>query len=312
VKNWLWFSDFFSSSEVHLHGFTEHLLEKTTRFQDIDIVDTPFFGRMLIIDGDVQSSEKDEFIYHEAMVHPAMLLHPHPRRVLIMGGGEGATAREVLKHKTVEELYMVDIDEDMIAAAREFLISWHQGAFDDPRMHLIFDDARKVVENFENGSLNVVISDLTEPFEMGPSFPLFTKQFAQVVYDKLDDQGVYVVQSSILRPLIYTMHAAIRRTLQAVFPVVRSYAVYVESFDTPWSFIIASKGKDPMDWTSEELHGAIRERISGELKMYDAESHWHMFYLPKNIRDAIDEPGPILDEEHPIYLTRKGDILPYK
>jgi len=82
-----------------LHGFTEHLLEKTTRFQDIDIVDTPFFGRMLIIDGDVQSSEKDEFIYHEAMVHPAMLLHPHPRRVLIMGGGEGATAREVLKHK---------------------------------------------------------------------------------------------------------------------------------------------------------------------------------------------------------------------
>jgi len=141
-----------------------------------------------------------------------------------MGGGEGATAREVLKHKTVEELYMVDIDEDMIAAAREFLTSWHQGAFDDPRMHLIFDDARKVVENFENGSLNVVISDLT----------------AQVVYDKLDDQGVYVVQSSILRPLIYTMHAAIRRTLQAVFPVVRSYAVYVESFDTPWSFIIAS------------------------------------------------------------------------
>jgi spermidine synthase len=86
----------------------------------------------------------------------------------------------------------------------------------------------------------------------------------------------------------------------------------VESFDTPWSFIIASKGKDPMDWTSEELHGAIRERISGELKMYDAEAHWHMFYLTKNIREAINEPGPVLDEEHPIYLTRKGDILPYR
>jgi len=162
VKNWLWFSDFFSSSEVHLHGFTEHLLEKTTRFQDIDIVDTPFFGRMLIIDGDVQSSEKNSFITKPWFIQPCY-----------------STRIQVLKHKTVEELYMVDIDEDMIAAAREFLISWHQGAFDDPRMHLIF------------------ISDLTEPFEMGPSFPLFTKQFAQVVYDKLDDQGVYVVQSSI-------------------------------------------------------------------------------------------------------------------
>jgi len=84
-------------------------------------------------------------------------------------------------------------------------------------MHLIFDDARKVVENFENGSLNVVISDLTEPFEMGLHFPAFSlSSLPQVVYDKLDDQGVYVVQSSILRPLIYTMHAAIRRTLQAV------------------------------------------------------------------------------------------------
>jgi spermidine synthase len=295
-----------------MHGFTEHVFVKTTPYQEIDIIESPYFGRMLLLDGDVQSSQRDEFIYHEAMVHPAMLLHLNPSRVLIMGGGEGATAREVLRHKTVREVYMVDIDADMIHAAEEYLPSWHQGSFRDSRMHLILDDAKKVINNFDNGSLNVVISDLTEPFEMGPSFPLFTRQFAQVVYDKLDENGVYVLQASILRPLVFTMHAAIRRTVKTVFPVVRSFAVYVESFDTPWSFIIASKGKDPLDWSDEELNRAIDERINGELKMYDAEAHRHMFSLPKNIRQALEQEGPILDEENPIYLTRKGDILPYK
>ncbi|WP_018963546.1 fused MFS/spermidine synthase [Coprothermobacter platensis] len=312
MKNWLWFSDNFSPSEIHMHGFTGHVFEKTTQFQELDIVNSPYFGRMLILDGDVQSSEKDEFIYHEAMVHPAMLLHPDPKNVLIMGGGEGATAREVLKHKSVEKLYMVDIDEDMIDAAKKYLPSWHQGAFDDPRMHLVLEDARKVVGNFEDGALNVIISDLTEPFEMGPSFPLFTKQFAQIVYNKLDNDGIYVLQASILRPLVYTMHAAIRRTLKLVFPIVRSYAVYVESFDTPWSFIIASKGKDPMDWNDEDLDKAIEQRIQGELKMYDSQAHWHMFCLPKNIRHALEKDGPVLDEENPVYLTRKGDIIPYE
>lgn len=310
MKNWLWFFDAFAPSEIHLHGYTYHLLSKKTKYQELDIIESPFYGRMLLLDGDVQSGLKDEYIYHEALVHPAMLLHPNPEKVWILGGGEGATAREILKHKTVKELYMVDIDPEMVDAAREHLKEWHQGAFDDPRMHLIIDDAKKVVEQLPSGAANVIISDLTEPYDMGPSFPLFTKQFMKTIYDRLDDHGVYVLQASILRPLIYDMHATIRRTLKTVFPVVRSFAIYVGAFDTPWSFIVASKDKDPLSWSSEELDAAIKDRINGELKMYDSEAHWHMFYLPKDLRKVIDEEGPILDEDNPIALTPKGQMLP--
>jgi spermidine synthase len=125
---------------------TATLLEIQTTYQAVGIYDTVSYGRALFLDGKIQSAEQDEFIYHEALVHPGLVCHPAPRRVLIAGGGEGATLREVLRHNTVQEAVMVDLDAEVVEAARRHLTKWHAGAFTDPRTRLLHADARAYLE----------------------------------------------------------------------------------------------------------------------------------------------------------------------
>ncbi len=309
-KKYLYFHDVFADGEEHLHGIESILAEAKTPYQFMQIVESTFFGKMLIIDGDVQSSVKDEYIYHEALVHPAMLLHPNPKNVFIFGGGEGATLREVLKHGSVEKAIMIDIDEKEIELNKKFLSEWHKGAFENPKVTLLNTDARKFMEKgVSSSSCDVIISDLTEPFEAGPSYKLFTKEFFELLYDRLRDDGIFVLQASMLRNVTYRMHRAIRNTLSRVFPVVRSYYAYVPSFDTTWSFVISSKQFDPKSLSVEHVNELIKNRINGELKFYDGESHQRMFSLPKDIRRILNEnTEEIIEDNHPLVLKRKENV----
>src|SRR3972149_10077921 len=141
------FSDYISPDLTMLHSIKERIYSGRSKFQSVDIINTGSFGICLVLDGKIQSSEADEFIYHEALVHPAMLTHPHPEKVFIAGGGEGATLREVLAHKTVKRAVMVDIDEEVTAISRKYLPDHARGAFEDPRTHLHYTDARQHLEN---------------------------------------------------------------------------------------------------------------------------------------------------------------------
>ncbi|MGD0511292.1 MAG: hypothetical protein ABSA33_05635, partial [Candidatus Micrarchaeaceae archaeon] len=152
-----------------------------TKYQSVEIIDTYTFGRCLILDDKIQSSELDEFIYHEALVHPAMIMHAQPHKVFVAGGGEGAVLREVLKYTSVNKVIMVDIDGEVIKISDEFLPSWHQNAFRDPRVKLIFDDARRYLAE-TNERFDVIICDLSDPISAGPSRFLFTREF----YTKYD------------------------------------------------------------------------------------------------------------------------------
>ena len=138
----LWFTDRITEHERHDHGIKKWIVRKRTRIQNIEIAELFSFGRCLIIDDDIQSCETDEFIYHEALVHPAMILHGSPAKVLILGGGEGATLREVLKYKTVAKATMVDIDRTVIDLCKEYMPRLSAGAFDDRRTELIIEDAK--------------------------------------------------------------------------------------------------------------------------------------------------------------------------
>jgi spermidine synthase len=154
LKNYRWFIEYFSAEEGHLHGIRQVLFSKETPFQSVDILELGSYGKALVLDGRIQSTSKDEFIYHETLVHPAMLCHPEPRRVFIVGGGEGATLREVLRHRSVQHALMVDIDEEVVARCRELLPEWHQGAFEDPRTDLRYLDAQ--VPGGASGPLRVI------------------------------------------------------------------------------------------------------------------------------------------------------------
>ncbi|HUK99897.1 MAG TPA: spermidine synthase, partial [Nitrospirota bacterium] len=142
-KSYKWFIEYTSPEEGHLHGIRMIHYASQTKYQRMEIMDCGSYGRCLVLDGKMQSTLTDEFIYHEALVHPALLTHPNPKRVFIVGGGEGATLREVLRHKSVEYCMMVDIDQEVVEKSKEFLPEWHQGAFDDPRTDLRFMEARK-------------------------------------------------------------------------------------------------------------------------------------------------------------------------
>src|SRR3990172_3514495 len=128
-KSYKWFIEYTSPEEGHIHGIRMIHYASHTKYQRMEIMDSGSYGRCLVLDGKMQSSITDEFIYHEALVHPALLTHPNPKRVFIVGGGEGATLREVLRHKSVEYCMMVDIDQEVVEKSKEFLYEWHQGEF---------------------------------------------------------------------------------------------------------------------------------------------------------------------------------------
>jgi spermidine synthase len=293
------FSDHISPDLTVLHSTKERIYSGRTKFQSVEIINTGSFGICLILDGKIQSSEADEFIYHEALVHPAMLTHPRPERVFIAGGGEGATLREVLAHKTVKKAVMVDIDEEVVKLCRRFLPSWHQKAFDDPRAELHFADARKYLEK-SSDKFDVIIIDLVDPLEEGPARLLYTREFYQVVKRKLGRTGIMSVQAEPSEWENLDNFTAIVNTLRNVFSTARPYQVHIPSFFGLWGFVAASQSLDPCALTPEEIDARISTRISKKLKSYDGLTHQAILTIPKHIRRKLAASKRIITDKRPI------------
>jgi spermidine synthase len=294
-----WFSDYISPDLTVLHSIKERLYSGRTKFQSVDIIDTGSFGVCLVLDGKIQSSEADEFIYHEALVHPAMLTHHHPESVFIAGGGEGATLREVLAHKTVKRAVMVDIDEEVVSLCRRLLPSWHQNSFDDPRAELHFVDARKYLEQ-SGDKFDVIIIDLVDPLEQGPARLLYTEEFYQIVKQKLGPAGIMSVQAEPSEWKNSDNFTAIANTLRNVFPIARPYQAHVPSFFSLWGFVAASQSLDPSELDFEQIDSRISTRISKKLKSYDGLTHQAMFIIPKPIRQQLAASKRIITDKQPI------------
>ena len=296
-QNWLY--DYITPDLTVLHSIREKIYSGRTKFQSVDIVKTGSFGVCLVLDGKIQSSEADEFVYHEALVHPAMLTHPQPERVFIAGGGEGATLREVLAHKTVKRVVMADIDEEVVNLCRRFLPAWHQNAFDDPRAELHFVDARKYLDE-SSDEFDVIIIDLADPLELGPARLLYTREFYRIVERKLGRGGIISVQSESSEWTNLDNFAAIANTLRNVFPIARPYQVHIPSFLGLWGFVSASQNLAPSELTPEEIDTRISTRITKKLKSYDGLTHQAMFTIPKHIRQQLAATNRIITDKEPI------------
>ncbi|WP_119421623.1 polyamine aminopropyltransferase [Desertibaculum subflavum] len=170
------------------------ILRARTAYQSLLIVDTVRFGRMLVLDDIVQTTEADEAAYHEMMVHPALFAHGAPRRVLVIGGGDGGIIRQVLKHRSVERCVMVEIDGEVVQACRDHLPAVSRGAFDDPRLELIIGDGAKFVAEAAE-SFDVVVTDSGDP--IGPAEVLFDSPFYAACRDRLDPDGILVTQNGV-------------------------------------------------------------------------------------------------------------------
>jgi len=289
TEQWHWYVERFSPGEEHHHAIDRVYHEGRTPFQQVAIVHSPVFGKMLVLDGDTQSAQLDERIYHEALVHPALAACERPRSVLILGGGEGATLREVLRAPSIERCVMVDIDGDVVALSKEHLPEWSAGAFDDPRAEVIVGDAVAYLDRGEE-RFDVVLSDLTEPLEDSPSHPLFNDAIFHAIKRRLADGGVYALQASTGAPHNAALHAKMARTLRGHYRVVRSSSVYVPAFDTEWAFLCCSDRADPGALARERVE-SYTATLAGASFFYDWEGHERLFNLPLYLRRELQKDG---------------------
>jgi spermidine synthase len=296
-----WFFETTTPVEGHFHAITRTILALQTKFQQMEILETAHYGKCLVLDGRMQSSAADEFVYHEALVHPGLILPDRPQTALVIGGGEGATLREVLRWRSIRKAVMVDIDDAVVDACREHLPEMHQGAFTDPRTELRHEDARGYLETTRE-RFDVIIHDLTEPLEAGPACLLFTREFFRLVSDRLTDQGVLTMQAGMTKVGELDFYCAMGRTLREVFPVVAPYQVFMSCFGTPWGFMAAAKAGDPRALALEAVDRRLSEGVTGELGFYDGQAHQHLFSLPKHLRGALGRPGRVVTDAEPLLV----------
>ena len=278
------------------------LFSGKTAYQQVEVVESNLYGRSLVLDGKTQSTERDEHIYHQALVQPIMLSHPNPARVFIGGGGEGGTLREVLSHPAVERVVMVDLDGEVVRLCLQHLPQHHQGSFDDPRLTLLHQDARGYLADTDE-RFDLMVMDLVDPMEGGPAYLLYTEEYYRIARAKLNPGGILVTQSGPAGLLSHQeCFTTIYRTLSQVFAHSRPYQVHIPAFQTLWGFTLASDSELP-DLTAAQVDELLQARLGRELAFYDGESHLSMFNLPKFLRAGMAAETRINRDESPVFMA---------
>jgi spermidine synthase len=298
-----WFFETTTAVEGHLHAIARTITARQTKFQFMEILETLSYGKVLVLDGRIQSSQADDFMYHELLVHPGLLAHPNPSRAMVIGGGEGATVREILRHRSITDCLMVDIDAEVVEECKRHLPEMHQGAFDDPRTRVLNEDARAYLEKTSE-RFDLIVVDLVEPLEEGPACLLFTKEFYGLIRDRLTDLGVMTMQAGMTKINELFFYGAVNRTLREVFPVVAPYQGFISCFGTPWGFTLASKGTDPRAQTAAEIDKLIAARLNpDELGYWDGAAHLHSFNLPKFLSQAVERNDRVITDANPLIVS---------
>lgn len=264
-------------------GVTKKLFSEQSPYQLVEVYETDTWGNLMTIDGMVMLSERDEFVYHEMIAHIPLFSHPEPKRVLIIGGGDGGTAREVLRHSTVEHVDLVEIDETVVRASKQYLPA--VGDFDNPKLNVIHEDGTVFVKNVTE-AYDVIIVDGSDP--VGPAEGLFGKAFFKDCYEALNNNGILTAQSE--SPFVEHYHPSIRKiigALDSIFDITKLYLAFIPLYPTGmWSIAFASKGIDPLSF---DVLKQIDDRIPefGTLKYYNREIHSGAFALPEFVKKII-------------------------
>jgi len=274
----LWFTE----KQTEHFGITakvrETLVTEKTGFQDLAIIDTVEFGRMLVLDGMVMTTVRDEFVYHEMVAHPAMITHPNPRRVLVVGGGDGGVIREVLKHPSVEKAVLVDIDGRVIAHSKTYLPEI-AGWLDDPRVEVIVGDGYMYIHEHKR-EYDVVLVDSTEP--VGPAVQLFERGFYAAIHEALKDDGIFVAQTD--NPWFKAdLIRKVQKDVREIFPIARLYWANIPTYPSGlWTFTMGSKKHDPLQVDESRIPEM-------ETRYYSPRLHKAAFVLPKFVEALCAE-----------------------
>jgi spermidine synthase len=256
---------------------------RQTPFQLLEVYDTRDLGRIFRLDGCNMTSERDEFFYHENLVHPAAVAHPSPRRALVIGGGDGGSSEELLKHPSLEVVHMAELDPVVIEVSKAQFAQVHRGVFDDPRLKVTVGDGlaylRETRERYD-----LVAMDLTDP--VGPSAELYSPATFALAKGAMSADGALTlhVGSPFSHP------ERVRRTLgnlRQVFKRVTPYFVHIPLYGSIWGFACASDTLDPRDLSPQDVERVIAERKLSDLQYYNGDTHRAVFAIPNYIREIV-------------------------
>jgi spermidine synthase len=256
---------------------------RRTPFQLLEVYDTPELGRIFRLDGFNMTSERDEFFYHENLVHPAAVAHPGPKRALVIGGGDGGSSEELLKHSTLQLVHMAELDPVVIEVAKAQFGKVHRGAFDDPRLKVTVGDGlaylRETAVRYD-----LISMDLTDP--VGPSVELYSPATFALARGAMAPGGALTLH--VGSPFSHA--ARVRSTLdnlRSVFRRVTPYFVHIPLYGSIWGFACASDTLDPRGMSPADVERVIAERGIGDLQYYNGEVHRAMFALPNYVRALV-------------------------
>lgn len=258
------------------------LYSQKSDYQKIDIFRSREFGRILTLDDIIVLTEKDEFIYHEMIVHVAMAVHPKVRRVLVVGAGDGGALRELSHYPDIERIDLVEIDSMLVEACKAYLPSTAKG-YEDPRVQVFIQDGLKYVRRLED-SYDLIIVDSTDP--LGPGEVLFTKEFYGNCYKALKDDGIMVNQhESPFYSYEATAMKRAHRRIREIFPIHYVYQAHIPSYPSGhWLFGFASKQYHPLN----DLRAEEWEALKLKTRYYNSQLHCGAFYLPNYVKDMLD------------------------
>ena len=279
----LWYSEYHSDDVKLSFNITEYLHEEETPFQKIAFMKNETYGTFFTLDGYIMLTERDEFVYHDMITHPAMATNPDIKNVLIIGGGDGGSARELSRYKHIERIDMVEIDERVVRLCQKFLPQTAEALDKDPRIHLYFEDGLAFAKNAKDGEYDLILVDSTDP--IGPSEGLFTYDFYSNCYRILNEKGILINQheSAFFEDFRSEMIRA-HQKIKKIFPIAKVYG-----FNTPtyasgyWYFGFASKKLDPI----KDQDKAKWESFGLKTMYYNSDLHSGCFALPTYVREIL-------------------------
>jgi spermidine synthase len=281
----LQYNEFYNEQTGLTIGLKKLLFSKQSDYQLVEVYETDTWGNLMTIDGMVMLSERDEFVYHEMISHVAMFTHPEPKRVLIIGGGDGGTAREVMKHPSVEKVDMVEIDATVVEASKLHFPG--VGDFDNPKLNVLYEDGIEFVKNVMT-PYDVLIIDGSDP--VGPAEGLFEKEFYQYCLNALSDDGVLTAQTE--SPWVESYYPSMKKVFGALddlFLISKMYLSYIPLYPAGmWSMACASKNESPLS-DAVINRAASNPEILNTLNYYNPEVHKSAFALPNFVKRIIGE-----------------------
>ena len=279
----LWFSEFHTPDVKHSIRVQRHLYSHKSEFQQIDIYDTPEFGKVLTLDGNVMLTERDEFIYDEMITHVPMAVHPNVQDVLVIGAGDGGVVRELARYESIRRIDLVEMDEQVVEACRRYLPE-NACRLDDDRVHIYFDNALRFIRR-KHAQYDLIIVDSTDPF--GPSEGYFTREFYGICYNALREDGIMVNQQG--SPFYHQDAEAMQRShkrIVSTFPISRVYQAHIPTYAAGyWLFGFASKKYHPIDDFDRDKWLALHLKTN----YYTVRLHTGAFCLPAFLERMLEE-----------------------